>query len=85
MKWMLVVVIFGSAPVMTDLLFATLEECLNADDAMRAEYAKLYNGWLERARQDPLRYNFPNSEKFAQDRFGLTNVGTCIPHAVVSK
>ena len=81
MKWLLVVAIFGSVPLETDMVFDTLQQCLDAEDAMRAEYSRSFNEWVQRAKVDPDRYNYPNSEKFAQRRFGLENVATCIPHA----
>ena len=39
MKWMLVVMIFGSHAVKTDVIFDTLDKCLAAEEAVRAEQA----------------------------------------------
>ena len=36
MKWVLVVMVFNAQPVVTNLSFSTIEECLAAEDAMRA-------------------------------------------------
>ena len=81
MKWMLIVVVFGIAPVKTEMLFDSLRECLRAEDAMRKEYAAPYNEWLAWAQQNPADAGYPDSAPFFQRRFGLENPGTCIPHA----
>ena len=49
MKWMLIVMVFGVSPVKTNLLFNTIDDCLNAEDAMRAEYARTFNTWEDGA------------------------------------
>ncbi len=38
MKWMLVVLVFGSTPMQTGLVYNSLHECLEAEDKMRAEW-----------------------------------------------
>lgn len=81
MKWMLVVVVFGSAPVPTNLVFPTLAECLRAEDEMRQAYAEAFNTWLSWARANPSRAGYPGSQSFMQRRLGLENQGTCIPYA----
>jgi hypothetical protein len=76
---MLVVMIFGSAPMKTNLVFSSLDECLRAEDSMRAAYASAYNTWRKWAganRPDP-----SSDEPGMQQRIGLRNQGTCIPHA----
>ena len=35
MKWTLIVVVFGTMPVETDLIFNSLDDCLKAEEAMR--------------------------------------------------
>jgi hypothetical protein len=37
MKWMLVVMIFGTQAVKTDLIFDTLDKCLASADARRTD------------------------------------------------
>jgi hypothetical protein len=81
MKWVLVIVVLGTAPVKTDLIFNSLSECLDADDTMRAEYARAYNEWNTRTRKDQEQMKIPNVEQFARQHFGILNVGTCIPAA----
>ena len=71
MKWMLVVMIFGTQAVKTDLIFDTLDECQAAEERMRAEQVSKYNSWRGRF-QD---------ETFELRRLGLENRATCIPHA----
>jgi hypothetical protein len=43
MKWMLFVLVFGSHPVETNLLFDNLDACLRAEETMRTEYARAYS------------------------------------------
>ena len=40
MQWMLFVLVFGSHPVETNLLFDNLDACLKAEETMRKEYAR---------------------------------------------
>jgi hypothetical protein len=47
MKWMLIVMVFGAAPVKTDLLFDSLDDCLKAEESARGEYARAYNIWIK--------------------------------------
>ena len=41
MKWLLVVIVMN-APVKTDLVFGSLQECLSAEAQMRQEWAEQY-------------------------------------------
>jgi hypothetical protein len=41
MKWMLLVLIYGTIPVETGLVFDTIDDCLKAEEQMRGEYARL--------------------------------------------
>ena len=52
MKWVLVVMVMGSAPVKTDLVFSSLSECLEAEMTMRSEYAAAYNRWIAWAQKN---------------------------------
>ena len=42
MKWLLVVIVMNT-PVKTDLSFATLDECMRAEQSMRRQWADVYN------------------------------------------
>lgn len=65
---MLIAIVFSS-PVKTDLKYETLDQCLRAEQAMRAEWANVYNGALSRgATKDTL--------DMVQKQM---SVGTCIP------
>jgi hypothetical protein len=76
MKWMLFVLVFGSYPVETNLLFDNLDACLKAEETMRKEYARAYsqstwtNGDISQA-SDPSVLN----------RYGQKTSATCVPHA----
>src|SRR5882757_7588171 len=54
-KWMLVVMVFGTAPVPTGISFDNLQECWKAEEAMRAEYTKAYNSWMSGRRTNIAR------------------------------
>ena len=81
MKWMLLVLIFGTFPVKTELLFDSLDECLDSEDAMRREYTHAYNTWHEWAKANPDEASYPESKKFMRQRMGLDTTATCVPHA----
>lgn len=70
MKWLLVVMVLNT-PVKTDLLFESLPACLAAEEAMRAEWAQIYNQAVR--------------SKAGQDTLDLIKSqmtqGTCIPAA----
>ena len=81
MKWMLIVVVFGLAPVKTNLLFDSIDDCLRAEDVVRNEYARTFNEWKVWAEQNPVEAGYPNSKKMIIKRNGLMSPGTCIPYA----
>lgn len=68
MKWLLVVIVLNS-PVKTDLVFDTLDDCLSAEQAMRAEWAEMYNHAMAKKLG-------PDSAKLIRSQ--MTS-GTCIP------
>ena len=51
MNWMLVVMVFGTQPVKTDLVFDTLDRCLIAGDLMRSEQESLFSSWQAATRK----------------------------------
>jgi hypothetical protein len=81
MKWMLLVLIFGTIPVKTELLFDSIEDCLKSEEQMRKEYARVYNDWHAWAEAHPKEANYPDSQKFMWRRDGMETTATCIPHA----
>ena len=81
MKWMLLVLIFGTIPVKTELLFDSIEDCLKSEEQMRKEYARVYNDWHAWAQAHPKEANYPDSQKFMWRRDGMETTATCIPHA----
>jgi hypothetical protein len=78
MKWMLVIMIFGTQAVKTDLIFETLDMCLAAEERARAEMAAKYNSWRAWAKDAAGRLR---DEPFQLRRIGMQNHATCIPHA----
>jgi hypothetical protein len=79
MKWALIVFVFGSSMVRTDLVFDSLDDCLKAEEEMRNEYARAYNTWLAWARDHPKEAKYPQSQKFMWKRIGMETTGTCGP------
>lgn len=77
MKWTLIVVVFGTMPVETDLIFSSLDDCLKAEEAMRAEYVRAYKDWTAGQRKSS---GYQTTQAFMRTRIGLENRGTCIPH-----
>jgi hypothetical protein len=71
MKWMLVVLVFGN-PMQTGLLYNSLDDCLKAETAMRAEWSRVYNVMPKKYQEQPTT----QGEVAKQ----MTK-GTCIPHA----
>ena len=78
MKWTLIVVVFGAMPVQTDLVFNTLDDCLKAEEQMRAEYTRAYDRWA--ATKNRPEFGHSTTRQFMRTRMGLENRGTCIPH-----
>lgn len=80
---MLVIVILGVSPVKTNLIYDTLQECLNADDEIRGEIADAVNRWQKWAPTNPEQSGYPDSEPFMTRKIGMQNLPTCIPHAPI--
>jgi hypothetical protein len=72
MKWMLVVLVFGT-PMETGLLYGSLDECLKAEATMRADWERVYGAMPKRYQEHAV---------VGQDyiKKQMTS-GTCIPHA----
>ena len=72
MKWTLIVVVFGTMPVETNLIFNSLDDCLKAEEAMRAEYVRAYGQKKALAIKPPRRSCGPGSGwKIAERAFRM--------------
>ncbi|WP_143278252.1 hypothetical protein [Bradyrhizobium sp. UFLA03-84] len=84
MKWILVVLVGGVAPVQTDLVFEKLSDCLTAEEQLQHTYADAYAALSQRFIMDEDRFNRRRSRDYRRVREGstgkLANSGTCIPH-----
>ena len=82
MKWMLLVFLVQNPllPVETGMIFDSLDDCLKAEDTMRANYARAYNDWLTWAKTHQAEADYPTSDDFMKKRMGIETWGTCIPH-----
>ena len=80
MKWMLVVLVGGVAPVNTDLVFDKFSDCLSAEAQMRQHYSDAFDAWdrLAAARIER-RSDYKKARDLEAKRL-LSNVGTCVPH-----
>ena len=81
MKWMLLVLIYGTIPVKTGLVFDTIDDCLKAEEQMRDTYRRTYDAWQAWAEANPKEAQYPDSQKFMWRRDGMETTGTCMPHA----
>jgi hypothetical protein len=79
-KWLLVVLVFGTTPIRTDLVFDALDECLQGEVQMRTANAENFDAWLAWARANPAESGFPDSQRLMRGRLGVDNSGACIPH-----
>jgi hypothetical protein len=66
MKWMLVAIVLGLAPVKTDLVYDTLEHCMLAQGMVRNTWKLYVAGIAEESRRE--------REKYAPET-------VCIPYA----
>jgi hypothetical protein len=81
MKWMLVVLVGGLAPVNTNLVFDKFSECLAAEEQMRQHYVDAFDAWDRSAAASSERRRDYRRARDMQAKRLLGNVGTCIPHA----
>ena len=72
MKWMRVVLVFGT-PMETGLLYNSLDECLKTEASMRAEWDRVYSGMPKKYQE-----HSPVSQDYVKKQ--MTS-GTCIPHS----
>ncbi|HEV7462789.1 MAG TPA: hypothetical protein VGN85_02620, partial [Methyloceanibacter sp.] len=63
----------------TGLHFDSIEDCLKAEETMRAEYARVYNDWHAWAEAHPK--DAADTQKFMWWRDGMETTATCIPHS----
>jgi hypothetical protein len=82
MKWTLIVVVFGTMPVETNLIFNSLDDCLKAEEAMRAEYVRAYKDWTAGQKKSS---GYQTTQAFMRTRIGLENRGTCMEGARVRR
>ena len=80
MKWMLVIIVFGTYPVKTDLVFDSLDKCLEAEEVMHAEQESKFQRWRAVFRETEATL-LTKEEALAKRRIGMENQATCIPHA----
>ncbi len=70
MKWMIVMIVLGTQPVKTNLLFEDLKTCSGVVDVIRQQQAEAYNAAIGRFQANRMRV------------FGMENTPTCIPHSI---
>jgi len=80
MKWMLVVLVGGVAPVNTDLIFEKFSDCLAAEEQMRKHYTDAFEAWDRAAQASFDRRRDYAKVRDMQAKRLLSNAGTCVPH-----
>ncbi|WP_084518637.1 hypothetical protein [Bradyrhizobium sp. th.b2] len=84
MKWILVVLVGGVAPIQTDIVFEKLSDCLTAEQQLRQTYANAYGALSLRSMMDDDQFDRRRGRhhrRAREDAAGkLANAGTCIPH-----
>jgi hypothetical protein len=85
MKWILVVLIGGVAPVATDLKFEKLTDCLAAEEQLRKAYADAFEVWNQRSSLALDRFERRRGRDYYRMREleakRVSNTGTCIPYS----
>jgi len=85
MKWILVVLVGGVAPVPTDLVFEKLSDCLVAEEQLRKAYVDAIEAMNQRSLATLDRFERRRSRDYyrLREREGrrISNSGTCIPHS----
>jgi hypothetical protein len=68
----------NQTPIDTGLIYDTLDECYQADDAIRKEYTDHYNTWNAWAKEHLTKDQLANAQMFMlrRDAFGI-----CVPRA----
>ena len=82
MNWMLVVMVLGTQPVNTGLVFDTLDRCLIAGDLMRSEQGSLFSSWQSATRKNGGFWQLWKEEGVMKRRLGMENEATCVPHSL---
>jgi hypothetical protein len=85
MNWMLVIIVLGTQPVKTDLVFDTLQKCSIAGDLMRSEQGVQFYNWQSATRTVNPDWGFWrrwSEESSMRRRLGMENETTCIPHSL---
>lgn len=82
MKWMIVMIVLGTQPVKTDLLFDTLRECSGVVDVIQQKIADEYNAAIAWGKKQPASVvgDFKNFQAVRMRVLGMENTPTCIPH-----
>ena len=58
MKWMLIVLVFGSHPMETGLLYSSLDDCVKPEMTLRSEWARVAAAWPKEYREQPVTEGF---------------------------
>jgi hypothetical protein len=88
MNWMLVIIVLGTQPVKTDLVFDTLDKCLAAGDLMRSEQGVSWYGWQAAMRKMGVwegwwgYWRMGKDESAMRRRLGMENETTCVPQSL---
>ncbi|WP_426442223.1 hypothetical protein [Bradyrhizobium genosp. P] len=84
MKWLLVVLVGGVAPVQTDVVFEKLSDCLAAEQQLRTAYAAAFEAQDRQVTMDLDQLDRHERRNYYRERREdkrVANTGTCIPHS----
>jgi hypothetical protein len=74
-KWTLLILVLGTHPVGTNMVFDSLAQCLQAEYAMRSEQARAFNEWWTSADAEARQKHRDLMER----RSGIKNWAACVP------
>jgi hypothetical protein len=83
MKWMIVMIVLGTQPVKTNLLFEDLKTCSGVVDVIRQQQAEAYNAAIAwKKQQSPSAVDLGRFQADRMRVFEMENTPTCIPHSI---
>jgi hypothetical protein len=76
MKWTIIIVVFGTTPVPTNLRFDSLTSCWAREAEIRQEYINTFNEWALFARKNGVEQSIIDARMKAMEQ-----IGVCVPFA----
>ena len=81
MKWMIVMIVLGTQPVKTDLMFDDLKTCSGVVDVIRQQQSEAFNAAMTwKKPQNPTAAELAGFQADRMRVLGIENTPTCVPH-----